>query len=80
MTNKRRMEGEAASGVAVTVNGGSSSIKFAAFTGGNTPARIASGSVERIGLPGTELAAAAPDGRELVRRGITARTHQQSTN
>ena len=39
----------------LTVNVGSSSIRFAFFTGGNPPERVLSGHVERIGLPGTVL-------------------------
>jgi acetate kinase len=39
----------------LTVNVGSSSIRFAFFTGGNPPERTLSGQVERIGLPGTVL-------------------------
>jgi acetate kinase len=35
----------------LTVNGGSSSIKFALFDGGDTPRRILGGVIERIGLP-----------------------------
>jgi acetate kinase len=39
----------------LTVNVGSSSIKFAFFTAGPDPARRLSGQVERIGQPGTSL-------------------------
>ena len=45
--------GEAAS--VLTINVGSSSIRFAFFTGGTPPERGLSGHVERIGLPGTVL-------------------------
>ena len=41
----------------LTVNGGSSSIKFAVFTGGEKPERLLAGQVERIGEPGTVLRA-----------------------
>jgi acetate kinase len=41
--------------VILTVNGGSSSIKFAIFTFSSPPRRVFSGQVERIGLPGTRL-------------------------
>ena len=34
----------------LTINGGSSSIKFAVFDAGESPKRLASGAVERIGL------------------------------
>ena len=39
----------------LTVNVGSSSIRFAFFTGGTPPKRNLSGQVERVGLPGTSL-------------------------
>ncbi len=39
----------------LTVNGGSSSIKFALFDGGDTPRRILGGVIERIGLPESVL-------------------------
>ena len=42
-------------GRVLTVNVGSSSIRFAFFTGGNPPERTLSGQVERVGLPGTSL-------------------------
>ena len=41
----------------LTVNGGSSSLKFALFDRADPPARRASGRIERIGLAGTRLAA-----------------------
>ena len=39
----------------LTINVGSSSIRFAFFSGGTPPVRGLSGQVERIGLPGTVL-------------------------
>ena len=39
----------------LTINVGSSSIRFAFFTAGSLPERVLSGHVERIGLPGTLL-------------------------
>jgi acetate kinase len=39
----------------VTVNGGSSSLKFAIFEPCHPPARVVSGRVERVGLPGARL-------------------------
>ena len=35
----------------LTINGGSSSIKFALFEAGNSLRRILEGGIERIGLP-----------------------------
>ncbi len=37
----------------LTINGGSSSIKFALFEAGDSLRRILEGSIERIGLPET---------------------------
>lgn len=39
----------------LTINGGSSSIKFAMYTVGNPPQRVLSGHLDRIGSPGTTL-------------------------
>jgi acetate kinase len=39
----------------LTVNGGSSSIKFALFEAGGSPSRILEGAIERIGLPEATL-------------------------
>ena len=39
----------------LTVNGGSSSIKFALFEAGNSLRRILGGEIERIGLPAATL-------------------------
>ncbi|HZL36289.1 MAG TPA: acetate/propionate family kinase [Tepidisphaeraceae bacterium] len=54
----------------LTINGGSSSIKFAAFSSSDPPTRRLSGQVERIGEPGTQLVAqreagSAPDVRPI---------------
>jgi acetate kinase len=43
------------------VNGGSSSIKFAIFRGSESPERLLSGQIERIGQPGAVLTASTPD-------------------
>ena len=40
----------------LTINGGSSSIKFAVYRPGTPPIRGLSGKIDRIGLPGTTLA------------------------
>jgi acetate kinase len=39
----------------LTINGGSSSIKFALFEAGDSPQRILEGGIERIGLPEATL-------------------------
>ena len=62
----------------LTINGGSSSIKFAIYTAADPPARLLSGIVDRIGLPGTSLRAEGPDGRPLDQRAIDAFDHDQA--
>ena len=47
----------------LTINVGSSSIRFAFFTDGTPPSRGLSGQVERIGLPGTVLKCKDPAGQ-----------------
>src|SRR5262245_34853021 len=42
----------------LTINGGSSSLKFALFAMADRPARLLSGRVERIGMPGSRLVVA----------------------
>ena len=52
--------------VILVVNCGSSSVKFALFTSvGDTPQRLWSGALERIGLPGASFRAASQDGGVL---------------
>ena len=53
MIDGKNNEGKAAR--VLTINVGSSSIRFAFFTGDASPRRVLSGHVERIGLPGTTL-------------------------
>jgi acetate kinase len=57
-----------ASPVILTINGGSSSIKFAVFESATPPKRLFSGQVERIGTPGARLITTrdgAPDTRPI---------------
>jgi acetate kinase len=58
----------------LTINGGSSSIKFGLFAPGEPPERRLSGAVERIGLGGTALTVAARQGRES--RPVEAPDHE----
>jgi acetate kinase len=53
-----------APGCALTLNGGSSSIKFALFQAGPSPRRGLHGTVERIGLSGANLTFRRPDQKE----------------
>src|SRR5438105_1887605 len=39
----------------LTINGGSSSLKFAVFEPGDPPSRAASGRVERVGRPDAQI-------------------------
>jgi acetate kinase len=56
----------------LTVNGGSSSIKFALFDPGASPRRITGGSLERIGLPGSTLEMKSPNEANPVSRSVKA--------
>ena len=63
----------------VTVNGGSSSIKFAVFDCGNEPRRVMGGQVERIGEDGTRLVAAgAVAGSKADVRPVRAADHREA--
>jgi acetate kinase len=64
----------------LTINGGSSSIKFAAFTPGNPPRRIRKGQIERIGQPDTLLTADDLITGATDRTPITASDHPQAAN
>ncbi len=55
----------------LTVNGGSSTVKFAVFDAGDPPRRVLGGAVERVGLPDSFLRAAGP-GRPDERQAIQA--------
>jgi len=48
----------------LTINGGSSSLKFALFTQCVRPARLLSGRIERIGMQGSRLVVANADGSQ----------------
>jgi len=59
----------------LTINAGSSSIKFALFRTNQSLHRTLSGKVERIGLPGAELTVTGPTTRQSERRVILASDH-----
>jgi acetate kinase len=59
----------------LTINGGSSSIKFALFDVGNSLQRILAGSIQRIGLPGASLQANGPSLAESVSQRVAAPDH-----
>src|SRR5580698_3943455 len=60
----------------LTVNGGSSSLKFAVFdwqmTAENLPERLLAGRIERIGLPDARATVVGPDGQERETWPVTA--------
>jgi acetate kinase len=59
----------------LTLNGGSSSIRFAVYESGATPVRRLDGKIDRIGLTGTTLIVNAPAGKPRVRR-LAAADHR----
>ncbi len=59
----------------LTVNGGSSSIKFAMFEGGDPLRRILQGAIERIGRPEAAFRVKATDPADNVARAVTAPDH-----
>ncbi len=59
----------------LTINGGSSSIKFALFEAGSSLQRILAGTIERIGLPGTTFAVKGLDQADNFTRSVTAANH-----
>ena len=59
----------------LTINGGSSSIKFALFEAGDPLRRILEGGIERIGLPETTLRVKGLDQADNFSRLVTAPDH-----
>jgi len=59
----------------LTVNGGSSSIKFALFEPGTLPKRILAGGIERIGLPDAVWHAKGSDEKVNFSRSVVAPDH-----
>ncbi len=62
----------------LTVNAGSSSIKFAVFNAGDSPERILSGQVERIGNPDSQIVAKRAGVAGEDRQSIKGETHQKA--
>jgi acetate kinase len=63
--SSRSSFGQPARSCILTINGGSSSLKFALFTMADRPNRCLSGRVERIGMPGSRLVVADADGHQV---------------
>ncbi len=64
----------------LTINGGSSSIKFALYQVGEPLQRGLYGKVDRIGLNGTNLTFTDPDGSPQASLGLTAADHKSAAN
>jgi acetate kinase len=62
----------------LTINGGSSSIKFALFEAGDSLRRILSGSLERIGLPEAAFVVKGLDKADNFTRSVTAANHTKA--
>ena len=58
----------------LTINGGSSSIKFALFSSRSSPRRVFHGQVERIGMPGASLTATRDDSSKVDTHPISGAT------
>ena len=59
----------------LTINGGSSSIRFAVYEAGDALRRQLDGKIDRIGLSGTNLAVSDPSGNPQVSRRLAAASH-----
>ena len=62
----------------LTINGGSSSVKFAVFGQAEPPVRMLTGEVERIGLPDTVLSAKGVDGQATKNEPFAAADLEQA--
>ena len=64
----------------LTINGGSSSIKFALYETGEPPARRLYGKIDRIGLSGTTLTFNDPLGNPPDSRSLVASGHKSAVD
>lgn len=64
----------------LTINGGSSSIKFVLYTVGGPLERMLHGKVDRIGLSGTNLTFDNPTGNQHGSRSLSASDHKSAAN
>jgi acetate kinase len=64
----------------LTINGGSSSIKFAMFEAGDSLRRILEGGIERIGLPEASLRVKGLEPADNFSRLVTAPDHTAAVN
>lgn len=64
----------------LTINGGSSSIRFAVYETGETLRRRLDGKIDRIGLSGTNLSVNDPAGTPPIQRRLAAADHGTAVN
>ena len=64
----------------MTINGGSSSIRFAVYATGATLRRRLDGKIDRIGLRGTNLTVNDPDGKVSAPRRLAVADHRTAVN
>jgi acetate kinase len=64
----------------LTINGGSSSIRFAVFGGAKSPRRRLGGKIDRIGLNGSGLVVDDPAGGPPIRRRLAAGNHRKAAH
>jgi len=64
----------------LTINGGSSSIKFVLYRSGEPPERRLYGKIDRIGLSGTNLTFNDPTGNQQDSRSLAASDHKSAAN
>jgi acetate kinase len=64
----------------LTINGGSSSIRFAVYEAGKTPRRRLDGKIDRIGLNGTNFIVNDPAGKPQVPRRLAAADHRTAVD
>ncbi|HZK13035.1 MAG TPA: hypothetical protein VFC55_00840, partial [Desulfobaccales bacterium] len=64
----------------LTINGGSSSIKFALFEAGDSLRRILEGAIERIGLPQATLRVKGLNQADNFARSVAAPDHTAAVN
>ena len=69
---------KSASAHIITVNGGSSSVKFALFSSDERPARQLNGLIERVGSPDATLVVIDRDGTTIDRRPLGTADHKQA--
>jgi acetate kinase len=60
----------------LTINSGSSSIRFAIYEAGGTPRRLLDGKIDRIGSSDTTLLVNDPAGKPQAPRGLVAADHR----